>query len=123
LQDYCKTLLVCSTLLVTPVVAKETVSLSCVWTVYDHNFESFFIDLSSKKVLWVEEETEHEISEFTQGFIKFNGIKSAMQGASGIRLEDVAVNFKINRINGNLDVIFNKGEADIGGSCEISQVF
>ena len=72
MPDYCKALMVCSTLLVTPVMAEETVSLSCIWTVYDHNFETFFIDLSSKKVLWVEEETEHEISEFSRGFIKFN---------------------------------------------------
>ena len=123
MPDYCKALIVCSTLLVTPVMAEETVSLSCIWTVYDHNFESFFIDLSSKKVLWVEEETEHEISEFSQGFIKFNGIKSAMQGPSGIRLEDVAVNFKINRINGKFYVTSEKVDTDRVGSCEIGQLF
>ena len=43
----------------------------CTWTVYNHNHESFVINLEDKSVLWVEEEKNYGIEVLEEGYIMF----------------------------------------------------
>ena len=101
----------------------QKVSLTCVWTVYKHMTESFLVDLKKENVLWVEEETLHKISQLTGGFIKFSGTKSNMLSEGNIDLSNVSVDFKINRINGNFEVISDQVKTDRVGSCVVGRFF
>lgn len=107
----------------TPSHSSDKISLSCVWTVYSHMRESFLIDLEKKDVLWVEEEVLLNIDELTDGFVKFNGIKSSMKGNGGVPIQGVEVSFKINRINGRFDVISEKVKTDRVGECSKGKIF
>jgi len=100
----------------------ETIHASCVWTVWDHNIESFVINLADKNVLWIEEEAVLDISELTDGYIKFSGTKTKMQGQASRSLENVLVNFKINRVSGRFDAVAQSQFAttDRVGSCDFS---
>jgi hypothetical protein len=114
---------VCAALCATPALGAEKVNLTCVWTFYAHNTETFVIDLKSKKVLWVEEETEHEITKLSDGFIKFSGIKSEMKGDAGFALSNAKINFKINRINGDFHVVSDVVSTDRIGNCKLGYLF
>tara|TARA_X000001036_G_C20058131_1_gene553872 strand:- start:137 stop:400 length:264 start_codon:yes stop_codon:yes gene_type:complete len=85
--------------------------------------ESFLVDLKKENVLWVEEETLHKISQLTGGFIKFSGTKSNMLSEGNIDLSNVSVDFKINRINGNFEVISDQVKTDRVGSCVVGRFF
>lgn len=83
----------------------------------------FFINLESRNVLWVEEETEHEITKFSDGFIKLSGIKSEMKGNSGLAVSNAKINFKINRINGDFHVVSDVISTDRIGNCKLGHLF
>ena len=117
------TLLTCLLILSPNVVLSETkVSLVCKWTVYSHIFESFVIDLTNKTTLWVDEEMELKIDELTDGYIKFQGRKSAVQTSKGW-LRDVPLSFKVDRISGRFYVISDKVKTDRIGTCEKTFLF
>ena len=117
------TLLTCLFLLSPNVVLGELrVSLGCVWTVYDTMHEAFLIDLTKKTVMWVDEETELKIDKFTDGYIKFQGRKSAIQ-TSKSWFRDVPLSFKIDRVTGRFYVISDKVKTDRIGSCKKMSLF
>lgn len=97
------------------------ITATCTWTVYDHNIETFVINLSDEKVLWVEEEKSILIQEITSGYIKFSGIKSVMEGNGGTMVRNVNVTFKINRINGKFDSWSSQVKTDRVGNCILNK--
>ena len=96
------------------------VDASCVWTVYNHNVESFVINPADESVLWVEEEVVLSISELTEGYIKFSGTKTETDGHDGRSLKNVPVDFKINRVSGRFDAVSQFVKTDRVGSCDFS---
>lgn len=98
----------------------EKIPLICKWTTHNHNFESFIIDLKNKDVFWNEEEVFLKIDELNDGYIKFRGIKSSVNGKGGVPAQAVNVSFKINRIDGRFYVTSDKVKTDRVGMCEKS---
>lgn len=100
--------------------ASEEIYAVCVWTVWNRNIESFVINLIDKNVLWIEEEVMLSISELNEGYIKFSGTKTEIQGDEGRSFENVLVNFKINRVSGRFDAESEFVTTDRVGYCDFS---
>ena len=89
----------------------KKINAICKWTPSATQTESFAINLSKNKVIWVEEEIEMPIDEDNDGFIKFSGVKSRV----GISTEygyvsekNLPVNFKINKVDGSFEVVTSR---------------
>ena len=85
----------------------KKITANCLWASYGGENESFLINTSKGEIIWVEEEKTIKISENNDAYIKFSGVKSVLQVSGSKTLKEVPLSFKINKLNGHLNVIAN----------------
>ena len=85
----------------------KKITANCLWASYGGENESFLINTSKGEIIWVEEEKTIKISENNDAYIKFSGVKSVLQVSGSKTLKEVPLSFKINKLNGELNVLLN----------------